>query len=92
MQGVYRRHDIKDATWALFEQLIEAPAYEWLMIDASHIKVHPHAAASAGGNEAMGLAKTGSTARYIWPWLHMVCRYESLLQTVPRRIARRHRP
>ena len=71
----------------LLEQLIQAPDYEWLMIDASHIKVHPHAAGAVGGNEAMGLTKGGSTARYIWPWMRMVCRSESLLQTVPRRIA-----
>ena len=33
---------------ALLEQLIDEPDYEWLMIDASHGKVHPHA---AGGNQ-----------------------------------------
>ena len=64
---------------ALLEQLIEAPDYEWLMIDASHVKVHPHAAGAVGGNEAMGLTKGGSTVRYIWPWMRMVCRSESLL-------------
>lgn len=74
---------------ALLAQLIDHPDYEWLMIDASHIKVHPHAAGAVGGNEAMGLTKGGSTARYIWPWMRMVCRSESLLQTVPRRIAHR---
>ena len=74
---------------ALLEQLIEAPDYEWLMIDASHIKVHPHAAGARGGNEAMGLTKGGSTPRYIWPWMRMVCHSESFLQTVPRRIAHR---
>jgi len=71
----------------LLEQLIQEPDYEWLMIDASHIKVHPHAAGARGGNEAMGLTKGGSIARYIWPWMRMVCRSELLLQTVPRRIA-----
>ena len=77
---------------ALLEQWIEAPDYEWLMIDASHIKVHPHAAGARGGNEAMGLTKGGSTPRYIWPWMRMVCHSESLLQTVPRRIAHRQQP
>jgi transposase len=72
----------------LLEQLIEAPGYEWLMIDASHIKEDPHGASAVGSNEAMGLAEGGSNARYIWPWMRMVCRSESLLQTVPRRIAR----
>ena len=38
---------------ALLEQLVEEPDFEWLMIDASHIKVHPHAAGAQGGNQAM---------------------------------------
>jgi hypothetical protein len=32
---------------ALLEHLVAAPDFEWLMIDASHIKVHPHAAEAA---------------------------------------------
>ncbi|HVX57121.1 MAG TPA: IS5 family transposase [Candidatus Saccharimonadales bacterium] len=43
----------------LLEQLVEAPDFEWLMIDASHIKVHPHAAGALGGNEAMNNDKRG---------------------------------
>ena len=77
---------------ALLEQLIDAPDYEWLMIDASHIKVHPHAAGARGGNQAMNLTKGGSTPRYIWPWMRMACRSECLLQKVPRLIARRLTP
>jgi transposase len=73
----------------LLEELIRDPDYEWLMIDASHIKVHPHAAGAKGGNQSMGLTKGGSTAKYIWPWMRMVCRSESLLQTVPQQIALR---
>ena len=71
----------------MLAQLIESPDYEWLMIDASHIKVRPHAEGAVGGNEAMGLTKGGSIPKYIWPWMRMVCHCESLLQTVPRRIA-----
>jgi len=71
---------------ALLEKLIDEPDYEWLMIDASHIKVHPHASGARGGNEAMDMTKGGSTPRYIWPWMRMVTRSESLLQQVPRRI------
>ena len=74
---------------ALLEKLIDEPDYEWLMIDASHIKVHPHAAGARGGNEAMDQTKGGSTPRYIWPWMRMVTRSESLLQQVPRRIVRK---
>jgi hypothetical protein len=42
------------------EQLVDAPDYEWLMIDASHIKVYPHAAVAKGGNQEMSRSKGGS--------------------------------
>ena len=74
---------------SLLAELIVEPDYEWLIIDASHIKVHPHAAGARGGNQGMSLTKGGSTPRYIWPWMRLVCRSESLLQTVPVQIARR---
>ena len=73
----------------LLEQLVDAPDYEWLMIDASHIKVHPHAAGARGGNQDMSRTKGGSTPSYIWPWMRLVCRSESLLRKVPPRIARK---
>ena len=73
----------------LLESLITEPDYEWLMIDASHCKVHPHAAGAIGGNQAMSRTKGGSTPRYTWPWMRMVCRSELLLQKVPELIARR---
>ena len=73
----------------LLEQLVDAPDFEWLMIDASHIKIHPHAAGSPGGNEAMDKTKGGSTPRYIWPWMRLVYRSESLLRQVPPPIARK---
>ena len=71
----------------LLEVLIEEPDFEWLMIDASHIKVHPHAAGARGGNQDMERSKGGSTARYIWPWMRLVCQSELLLQKAPQRIA-----
>ena len=73
----------------LLEELIVEPDYEWLMIDASHCKVHPHAAGAKGGNQVMSRSKGGSTQRYIWPWMRLVCRSEYLLQTVPPQIVRR---
>ena len=76
---------------ALLEQLMVEPDYEWLMIDASHCKVHPHAAGARGGNQGMSRTKGGSTPRYIWPWMRMVCRSEPLLQQVPALIALRLR-
>ena len=71
------------------ERLIDAPDFEWLMIDASHAKVHSHATGARGGNEAIGRTKGGSTPRYTWPWMRMVCRSELLLQKVPSLIAQR---
>jgi hypothetical protein len=78
---------------SLLEILIDEPDCEWLMIDASHCKVHPHAARAQAGNQAMSLTKRGgSTPRYIWPWMRMVCRSECLLQKVPAQIAHRLAP
>lgn len=67
----------------LLEILISEPDFEWLMVDANHIKVHPHATGAHGGNQDMGRTKRGSTQRYIWPWMRMVCWSECLLQQVP---------
>lgn len=77
---------------ALLEQLVADPDFEWLMIDVSHIKVHPHAAGARGGNQAMRRTKGGSTRSFIWPWMRMVCRSEYLLHQVPLQIARRQQP
>ena len=71
----------------LIEKLMIDPDYEWLMIDATHIKVHPHAAGAKSGNQDM--SKGGSIPRYIWPWMRMVCRSESLLQRVPQQITQK---
>jgi len=71
----------------LLEQVIDDPDFEWLMIDATYIKVHPHASGAKGGNQDMALTKGGSIPRYTWPWMRMVCRSEQLLRKVPQRIA-----
>ena len=70
----------------MLEALIDDPDFEWLMLDASHIKVHPHACGAKGGNQAMGRTKGGSIQSYIWPWMRMVCQYDSLSLRVPQRI------
>jgi hypothetical protein len=75
----------------LLEQLVTDVDYEWLMIDASHIKVHPHAAGAVGGNQDMGVTKGGSIQSYTWPWMRMVCRSEYLLRKVPQQIAHKLR-
>lgn len=73
----------------ILEKLIDQPDYEWLMIDASHCKVHPHAADAKGGNQAMSRTKGDSTPKFTLPWMRMVCWSEYLLQKVPELIARK---
>jgi len=76
-----------NGTWdKILEQLIDEPDFEWLMIDASHCKVHPHAAGAIGGNQDMERTKGGLTPKYILPWMRMVCRSDCLSQRVPLRI------
>lgn len=65
--GFIRSRD-KGIWGKLLEKLVDAPDYELLMIDASDIKLHPHAAGAKGGNQEMSCSKRGSVQRYIWPW------------------------
>ena len=74
---------------SVLTHLIEDPDYEWLMIDASHIKVHPHGTGAVGGNQEMSRTKGGLIPRYIWPWIRMVCRSGLLLHKVQQQIALR---
>jgi transposase len=55
----YKRWCDKGHWEYILESLIDEPDYEWLMIDATHIKVHPHAAGAVGGNQDMGRTKGG---------------------------------
>ena len=48
----------------LFNLFVRDPDFEWLMIDASYIKVHPHATGAKGGNQAMGRTKGGSIRKF----------------------------
>jgi transposase len=48
----------------LWELLVDVFDIQWLMIDASHVKVHQHATGAVGGNEGMRLTKGGLTPRY----------------------------
>ncbi len=70
--------------------LILEPDFEWLMSDTSYVKVHSHASGEASGKQDMERIKGSLTQRYIWPWMHMVCRSESLLRQVPLVIQREH--
>jgi hypothetical protein len=73
----------------LLEQLVTDVDYEWLMIGASHIKVHPHAAATKGASQDMQRTKGGSTPSCTGPWMRVVCRSEYLSQQIPLQIARK---
>jgi transposase len=87
------RRWVEQGIWEkILECIVDDPDYEWLMIDASHVRVHPHAAGAVGGNQDMERTKGGSTQRYIWPWMRMVCRSEYLLQRVPLLIVRKDAP
>ena len=37
----------------------------------------------------MSRTKEAQHQKYIWPWMCMVCQYESLLQKVPERIVKK---
>ena len=48
----------EDGHWArLLSEVSDDPDLEWLMIDASHVKVHQHGAGARGGNQAAGRTK-----------------------------------
>ena len=85
----FRRWRDKGIWEKLLEILVDEPDFEWLMIDASHCKVHPHAAGARGGNQDMSRTKGGSIPRFTLPWMQMVCRSEYLSQRVPELIAKK---
>lgn len=70
-------------------ELIDEPDLEWLMIDASHCKVHPHAAGAVGGNQGMERTKGGSTPKFTLLWMRMVCQCDSLSRKVPELIVKK---
>ena len=43
----------------LLDTVINDPDFEWLMIDATHIKAHPHGTGARGGNQAVGRTRGG---------------------------------
>ena len=85
----FRRWRDKGIWEKLLEILVDEPDFERLMIDASHCKVHPHAAGARGGNQDMSRTKGGSIPRFTLPWMQMVCRSEYLSQRVPELIAKK---
>lgn len=55
----YKRWSDKGIWDHILSEIIEDTDMEWLMIDASHCKVHPHAAGAIGGNQDMRRTKGG---------------------------------
>jgi len=50
----------KSGFWGeLLEKLTVEPDFEWLMIDGTYIKAHPHSAGARGGNQDMDRSKGG---------------------------------
>jgi len=73
----------------ILAELIDEPDYEWLMIDASHVKVHPHATGAIDGNQDMERTKGGLTPKFTLRWMQMVTPSELLSQKVQQQIARK---
>ena len=73
----------------LLEILVDEPDFEWLMIDASHCKIHPYAAGAKDGNQDMSRTKGGSIPKFTLLWMQMVCRLEYLSQRVRELIAKK---
>ncbi len=74
---------------ALLEKLIDEPDFEWLMIDASHIKVHPQRRRRARRQRSHGPDKRGLNTK-----IHLAVDAHGnpvrvLITAVPRRIVRK---
>jgi transposase len=67
---------------------VKEPDFEWLMIDASHVKVHPDAAGAVGGNQDMERTKGGSIPKSTWP---RMCNVSIRLRWAVKRHASRRR-
>lgn len=74
---------------ALLEILINEPDFEWLLMEPRHIKTFQHVTYTAGGKKELARANEVSKAKYVWPWMRMVCQSEVLLQQVPQVIMRK---
>ncbi len=72
----------------LLELLVDQPDYEWLIFNPSHFHLLAPAPQSKTRYAKPGRPKRGPSSRYLWPWMRMICRSETLSQKVPDRIAR----
>jgi transposase len=72
----------------LLETFVTDPDFEWLFIDATHVKTHAHGTGAKGGTQEVGRTKGGLTRKYTWPWMLLIGRSEFLLRRVSPLIAR----
>ena len=83
----YRRW-VKRGVWAkLLETFAGEPELEWLLIDASHVKAHPHAAGAVGGNQDMERTKGGSIPSFTLQQMLVAASSGCLSQKAQRQIA-----
>ena len=87
----FKRWADKGVWQMVFNTLVEDADMEWVMIDATIIRAHQHAAGAKKGSKTThedGLV-AAFLPRYIWPWMPMVCQSELVLQMVPLQIENR---
>lgn len=68
----------------ILQALMEEPDFEWLMVEATPVRAQAQAVESGEPDSETH----GDTLppRYIWPWMRLICQYDSLLQRMPQRI------
>lgn len=73
----------------IMENLIGERDLTWVLLDATYIKAHMHAAGAVGGSQSLARTKGGSTQKYMQPWMRMACRSDLLLQMASQLTAQR---
>ena len=53
---------------------MDDPDYEWLMIDASYIKAHPHSAGARAATKPLPAQKGAQQQSCTWRWTPTECR------------------
>lgn len=68
----------------ILELLIDEPDFQWLLSapGGDSIPAPPDVHSNPHG-------KTDTAARYVWPWMRLVCQSETLLQKIPQRLMER---
>ena len=85
----FHRWRAKGIWETVLERLMDQPEYEWLIIDTGYMTTLPHTAEATDGDSDISYTPRGSVPRFLWPWMRMICRSESLLQKLPQRLIHR---